>query len=78
MNLYFNKDKEVIRSSPIIGIDGPIVTTRSGTIYQLGYIDILVKRSLGGIEISRDDPLNEENIPFIVNAAYDNYKNLLE
>jgi hypothetical protein len=78
MNLYFEKYKEVIRSSPIIDIDGPIVTTRSGTKYQLGDIDVLVKRSLAGFEISRDDPLHEENIPFLVNAAYDNYKNLLE
>lgn len=78
MNLYYEKDREVIRTSQILGIDGPIVTTRSGTKYQLGDIDVLVKRSLAGMEISRDDPLREENIPFIVNAAYDNYTTILE
>jgi hypothetical protein len=78
MRIYFEKNKEVIRTSPIMDIDGSIVTTRNGTRYQLGDIDILVKRSLAGIEISRDDPLREENIPFLVNATYDNYKSMLE
>lgn len=78
MHIYFEKDREVIRTSPIMDIDGSIVTTRNGTRYQLGDIDILVKRSLTGMDISSDDPLREENIPFLVNAAYDNYASMFE
>lgn len=78
MHIYFEKDREVIRTSPIMDIDGSIVTTRNGTRYQLGDIDILVKRSLTGMDISSDDPLHEENIPFLVNAAYDNYASMFE
>jgi len=78
MRLYYeNAQKCVIRTSPIISIDGIFVTTTNGTKYQLGEMDKYIQQSLHHVYINRDNPLDCDNIPFLVNAAFDIYPQIV-
>lgn len=79
MRLYYeNPKRQVYRTTPIVAIDGNIVTTNSGSIYKLGIVDILIAKHIGNITISDSTPLEESAIPILVNAAYDVYPIILE
>ena len=79
MRLYYeNPKRQVCRTTPIVAIDGNIVTTNSGSIYKLGTVDILIAKHIGNITISDSTPLEEDVIPILVNAAYDVYPIILE
>ncbi len=79
MRLYYeNQKRQVCRTTPIVAIDGNIVTTNSGSIYKLGTVDILIAKHIGNITISDSTPLEEDAIPILVNAAYDVYPIILE
>ncbi len=79
MRLYYeNPKRHVCRTTPIVAIDGNIVTTNSGSIYKLGIVDILIAKHIGNITISDSTPLEEAAIPTLVNAAYDVYPIILE
>lgn len=79
MRLYYEDPKrQVCRTTPIVAIDGNIVTTNSGSIYKLGIVDILITKHIGNITISESTPLEEDVIPILVNAAYDVYPIILE
>lgn len=73
---YKDEFARVIRTSPIDAIDGTFVTTKNGSVYQLGKLDACVQLRLDRGHINRDDPLHSENIPFLVNASYDTYPEL--
>lgn len=80
MRIYYedpNKN-QVFRTSPIDAINGNVVTTRSGTIYKLGNMDILVAKQLKNIDISASAPLEEDTLPFLVNAVHDVYPHISE
>ena len=80
MRIYYEDKikREVYRTTPIDAIDGNIVTTSSGTVYKLGKMDILVAKQLENINISESAPLEEETLPFLINAAHDVYPNASE
>ena len=80
MRIYYEDKikREVYRTTPIDAIDGNIVTTSSGTVYKLGKMDILVAKQLKYINISESAPLEEETLPFLINAAHDVYPNASE
>jgi hypothetical protein len=79
MRLYYeNQERQVHRTTPIVSIDGNIVTTNSGSIYKLGTVDILIAKHIGNITISDSTPLEEDAIPILVNAAHDVYPIILE
>ena len=79
MRLYYeNPKRQVCRTTPIVAIDGNIVTTDTGSIYKLGIVDILIAKHIGNITISDSTPLEEDVIPILVNAAYDVYPIILE
>jgi hypothetical protein len=80
MRLYFEEDTQypnrphtVKRTSPIISFEGNIVTTFSGSVYILGEIDPLIKKRIADVDISEADPLNEDTLPYLINAAMDLY-----
>ena len=75
---YIDAKKSLVRTSSIDAIDGTIITTKSGSVYQLGKMDILVQKKMDGLDIDPNDPLHYENIPILVNASYDLYKDILE
>ena len=80
LRLYFvdpmNRDR-IIRTSPVSDINGKTVTTLSGSVYVLGSIDPLVRKRVAHVEISSSNPLGEETIHYIVNAATDIYSDIL-
>lgn len=80
MRLYYEDPtkRDVIRTTPVITIDGDVVTTHSGSVYKLGKLDILIAKHLANIQISDYAPLDEETLPFLVNAAYDVYPGFYE
>jgi hypothetical protein len=80
MRIYYEDKikREVYRTTPIDAIDGNIVTTSSGTVYKLGKMDVLVAKQLKYINISESAPLEEETLPFLINAAHDVYPNASE
>ena len=79
MRLYYeNPKRQLCRTTPIVAIDGNIVTTNSGSIYKLGIVDIFITKHIGNITISDSTPLEEDVIPILVNAAYDVYPSILE
>lgn len=76
MRLYYedgDRRTNVIRTSRIIDIDGNIITTFSGSVYVLGEMDPLVKKRIANIDIPDTDPLREETIHYLINAAMDLY-----
>ena len=75
MRIYYDdhETRQVYRTSPIDAINGNVVTTRSGTLYKLGKMDILVAKQLTNVEISTTAPLEEETLPFLINAGHDVY-----
>lgn len=75
MRIYYDdhETRQVYRTSPIDAINGNVVTTRSGTLYKLGKMDILVAKQLANVEISTTAPLEEETLPFLINAGHDVY-----
>jgi len=80
LRLYFvdptNLDR-IIRTSPVSDINGKTVTTLSGSVYVLGAIDQLVRKRVAHVDISSSNPLSEETIHYIVNAATDMYSDIL-
>ena len=80
MRLYFvdpmNRDR-IIRTTPVSYINGNTVTTISGSAYVLGTIDPLVRKRVAHVDISSSNPLSEETIHYIVNAATDMYSDIL-
>ena len=80
LRLYFvdpmNRDR-IIRTSPVSDINGKTVTTLSGSVYVLGTIDPLVRKRVAHVDISSSNPLSEETIHYIVNAATDTYSDIL-
>ena len=77
MRLYYeNENCRVKRTSPIVFIDGIVVTTHSGTMYCLGSMDVLVQHKLRKNCVEDCDPLNEDTIHYIINAVYDVYPTL--
>ena len=74
MRIYYeDKNRQVYRTTPIDAIDGNVITTKSGSIYKLGNMDILVARRIGNIKIPDSKPLAEETLPYLVNASEDVY-----
>ena len=80
MRIYYEDKikREVYRTTPIDAIDGNIVTTSSGTVYKLGKMDVLIAKLLINVGISESAPLEEETLPFLINAAHDVYPNASE
>ena len=80
MRLYYEDPtkRDIIRTTPVITIDGDVVTTHSGSVYKLGKLDILIAKHLANTQISDSSPLDEETLPFLVNAAYDVYPGFYE
>ena len=80
MRLYYEDPtkRDIIRTTPVITIDGDVVTTHSGSVYKLGKLDILIAKHLANTQISNSAPLDEETLPFLVNAAYDVYPGFYE
>lgn len=80
MRLYYEdtQKQDVIKTTPVQSIEGDVVTTRSGSVYKLGNLDILVAKQLGQNQISNSAPLAEETLPFLINAAYDVYPGFYE
>jgi hypothetical protein len=78
--IYFEDSvkRDVIRTTPVVTIEGNVVTTRSGSKYALGKMDVLIAKHLASVKISESAPLEEETLPFLVNAAYDVYPNFTE
>lgn len=78
--IYFEDSvkRDVIRTTPVVTIEGNVVTTRSGSKYALGKMDILIAKRLASITISESAPLEEDTLPFLVNAAYDVYPNFTD
>lgn len=78
--IYFEDSvkRDVIRTTPVVTIEGNVVTTRSGSKYALGKMDVLVAKHLTSVTISESAPLEEDTLPFLVNAAYDVYPNFTE
>ena len=58
-------------------INGNIITTASGSVYELGQMDPLIKKRLDHIFMDETDPLKEEYIPYLTNAAIDTYSLIL-
>lgn len=76
MRLYYedgDRRANVIRTSRIMDIDGNIITTFNGSVYVLGEMDPLVKKRIANIDIPPTDPLREETIHYLINAAMDLY-----
>jgi hypothetical protein len=76
MRLYYEDGghrANLIRTSRIIDIDGNIITTFSGSVYVLGEMDPLIKKRIANIDIPAADPLREETIHYLINAATDLY-----
>lgn len=78
MRVYYEDNRNVYRTSKISSIDGNVVTTESGSIYQLGTMDPLIKKRLEHVAINAMEPLHEETLPFLMNATMDTYPSLLE
>ena len=80
MRIYYEDKtkREVYRTTPIDGINGNVVTTCSGTVYKLGKMDVLIAKLLINVGISESAPLEEETLPFLINAAHDVYPNASE
>jgi hypothetical protein len=80
MRIYYEDQtkREVYRTTSIDEINGNVVTTRSGTVYKLGKMDVLVAKRLVNVGISESAPLEEETLPFLINAAHDVYPNASE
>ncbi len=80
MRIYYEDKtkREVYRTTSIDEINGNVVTTSSGTVYKLGKMDVLVAKQLKYINISESAPLEEETLPFLINAAHDVYPNASE
>jgi hypothetical protein len=78
MRIYYVDNTNLFRTSPIDTIEGIVITTKSGSVYHLGKMDMLVQKKMDDLCIDPDDPLHCENIPFLVNASYDLYKDILE
>jgi hypothetical protein len=80
MRLYYEDPtkRDIIRTTPVIAIDGNVVTTRSGSVYKLGKLDVLIAKHLANTQMSDSSPLEEETLPFLVNAAYDVYPGFYE
>jgi hypothetical protein len=77
MRIYYQDElARLVRTSPIDAIDGTFVTTKNGSVYQLGKMDVRVQMRLDRGHINSDDPLHSENIPFLVNASYDTHPQL--
>ena len=74
MRIHFETTKgDVIRTSVITSFDGNTVTTFSGSVYILGKMDILIHSRIANLNISESDPLCEETLPQLINAAHDIY-----
>jgi len=71
MHLFYEYNRNVFKTTPIVTIDGNIVTTNSGSTYILGTMDPLVRKILANVDIPVKYPLAEETLPFVVNAAMD-------
>lgn len=77
MHVYHDDMKHVYRTSIISEINGNIITTASGSVYELGQMDPLIKKRLDHIYMDETDPLKEEYIPYLTNAASDTYPLIL-
>ena len=72
--IHFETPKRiVIRTNVIASFDGNKVTTFSGSVYILGKMDILIHSCIANLNISESDPLCEETLPQLINAAHDIY-----
>ena len=77
MRVYHEDTKCVYRTSVISEINGNIITTASGSVYELGQMDPLIQKRLDHICMDETDPLKEEYIPYLTNAASDTYSLIL-
>ena len=74
MRIHFETTKgNIIRTSVIVSFDGNKVTTFSGSVYILGKMDINIHSRIANLNISESDPLCEETLPQLINAAHDIY-----
>jgi len=62
--VYFEIAKGIIRTTPVVQIDGDLITTQSGSVYRLGTMDPLVKLRLPSRHLSDVNPLT----PFTIKA----------
>lgn len=62
--IYFEIAKGIIRTTPVVQIDGDLITTQSGSVYRLGTMDPLVKLRLPSRHLSDVNPLT----PFTIKA----------
>jgi len=77
MRVYHEDANGVYRTSTISEIDGNVITTASGSVYQLGKMDPLIQTRVAHYGMDEKEPLKEEYMPFLVNAAMDTYSTLL-
>jgi len=77
MHVYHEDANGVYRTSTISEIDGNVITTASGSVYQLGKMDPLIQTRVAHYCMDEKEPLKEEYMPFLVNAAMDTYSTLL-
>jgi len=73
MRIHFETQKRVMRTSMIASFDGNKVTTITGSVYILGQMDILIHSRIANMNISESDPLCEDTIHLLINAAHDIY-----
>ena len=74
-HLYYENTKyHIRRTSPIISVEGNMITTTNRTKYQLGEMDILVRRRLNNYHNTKT--INEKIINDVIDAVKEVYPSL--